>query len=305
MDRKLTMENKDHTLLIVDDEPFNLDILQEHLEDEGFNIITAENGEQALDILLNAQTDISTILLDRMMPGMDGIEVLKKVKQEQKYKNIPVIMQTAAASDSDVIEGLEAGAFYYLTKPFEPELVVTVVNSAVTDYENYIASQQAGKEVDELIPLITNLTLKFKTIDEAHYLVGRIANMFDDPDKVLLGISELSVNAVEHGNLAITYEEKSELLKSNTWKEEVEKRLQDERYKNREVKIEIIKTESDVTLTIEDEGDGFDWESYVNIKAERAYDAHGRGIAMASMVSFDSVTYNDVGNKVTCVCKRQ
>jgi len=297
------MSDSKTTLLIVDDEPFNLDILQEHLEDEGFDIITAEDGPQALDVLMNTDSVISTILLDRMMPGMDGIEVLKKIKSEPEYKHIPVIMQTAAASDTDVIEGLEAGAFYYLTKPFEPELVVTVVNSALTDYENFLKSKESSNETDELMPLVHNLSVKLKTIEEAHYVVGRIANVYPEPDRVLLGMSELLVNAVEHGNLGITYDEKSELLTNNTWKQEIEKRLTQSPYKERAITVEIKKTDSEIVLVIEDEGEGFDWQSFIEMDSERAYDSHGRGIAMANMVSFDSVTYNDVGNKVTCVSR--
>ena len=298
------MDEKQYTLLIVDDEPFNLDILQEHLEDEGYNIITASSGEQALEILLNVNSDISTILLDRMMPGMDGIEVLKKIKEESRYSNVPVIMQTAAASDANVIEGLEAGAFYYLTKPFEPELVVTVVKSALNDYENYLKSARSGQDVDELMPLIEGLTLSFKNIDEAHLVVGRIAKMFPDPGKVILGMSELIVNAIEHGTLEISYDEKSKLLETNTWKQEVKNRLNDDKYKDRVVRLKITKTEDQVIFEIEDEGDGFDWESFIDINAERVYDSHGRGIAMASMVSFDSLTYNEKGNVVTCTVKK-
>jgi len=299
------MDKKPYTLLIVDDEPFNLDILQEHLEDEGYTVITASSGEQALDILLNTDTEISTVLLDRMMPGMDGIEVLQKIKREPKYLNVPVIMQTAAASDANVIEGLEAGAFYYLTKPFEPELMVTVVKSALADFENYNNSIDAVQEVDGLIPMIDEITLHFKTLDEAHFVVGLVAKIFPDPDGVILGLSELSINAIEHGNLGITYDEKSTLLESDSWKQEIEKRLNDDKYKNRVVTMKISKRPSEIVFSLEDEGMGFDWQSFLDINTERAYDTHGRGIAMASMVSFDSITYNDKGNIVTGIVKNK
>lgn len=297
------MDENRYTLLIVDDEPFNLDILQEHLEDEGYNIITASSGEQALDILSNENTDISAVLLDRMMPSMDGIEVLKKIKQDSKYQSMPVIMQTAAASDENVIEGLEAGAFYYLTKPFEPELVVTVVKTALTDVDNYSRSLQPSQDVDGIMQMIDQVTLSFRTIDEAHVVVGGVAKMFPDPEKVVLGMSELSVNAVEHGNLAITYDEKTALIKSDSWKAEVDKRLQDDRYKDRVVKLKITKTKEEIIFIVEDEGDGFNWESYMEISVDRAYDSHGRGIAMAYMTSFDELSYNDKGNIVTGIVK--
>ncbi len=212
-------------------------------------------------------------------------------------------MQTAAASDADIIEGLEAGAFYYLTKPFEPELVVTVVSSALTDYENVSKSKEVSTQVDELMPMINHMSLNFRTIEEAHLIVGRLANMYPEPERVLLGMSELTVNAVEHGNLGITYDEKSQLLKDNTWKSEIEKRLQDELYKTRVATMDIIKSETEITCIIQDQGNGFDWKTFIKIDSGRVYDSHGRGIAMASMVSFDSVIYNEVGNQVTCIIK--
>ena len=90
--------------------------------------------------------------------------------------------------------------------------------------------------------------------------------------------------------------EKSELLKNNTWHEEINKRLQDDKYKNRKARIEFEKNANEIILTIKDEGNGFDWRSFVEMSTERAYDSHGRGIAMAGMISFDSLEYIGEGN---------
>ena len=88
------MDNK-HTLLIVDDEPFNLDILQEHLEDEDYSVVRAEDGPQALKILEENEVNFSAILLDRMMPYTDGLEVLQLCRKSEKYNNMAIIMLTA------------------------------------------------------------------------------------------------------------------------------------------------------------------------------------------------------------------
>ena len=191
------------TLLIVDDEPFNLDILQENLEDEGYKVVRADDGPSALEIIEGREHQFSCILLDRMMPNMDGIEVLKTLKKSEEFCKIPVVMQTAAASTKDIQEGIEAGAFYYLTKPFEPELMIAIVNSAIIDFENIQSSTQNKNQIGDIDSLITNLKLEFQTLDEAQRVIGSISKLFPDPDKTIIGLTELVVNAVEHGNLGI------------------------------------------------------------------------------------------------------
>ena len=296
------MENK-HTLLIVDDEPFNLDILQEHLEDEDYSVVRAEDGPQALKILEDNEVSFSAILLDRMMPHMDGLEVLKKIKTSDNHKHLPVIIQTAAASDKDVMEGIEAGAFYYLTKPFEPELMLSIVNSAISDLENLQATLDSQGIDDKLIPLLKCIHLEFKTISEAQNVAGRVSGFFPDPDKVLLGLTELVINAIEHGNLGITYEEKSDLLNNNLWHQEIENRSKEEKYKDKVATIIFEKNDNEIVLTVKDQGDGFDWKNFIDMSAERVYDSHGRGIAMASMISFDSLEYVGKGNEVRCIVR--
>lgn len=296
------MENK-HTLLIVDDEPFNLDILQEHLEDEGFEVVRAEDGPEALRILEADEVEFSAVLLDRMMPHMDGLEVLQIIKKSDMHKNLPVIIQTAAASDRDIMEGIEAGAFYYLTKPFEPELMLSIVRSAISDLKNLKTTIEFQGIDDKILPLLKSIHLEFKTIEEAQAIAGRVSSLFPDPDKVLLGLTELVINAIEHGNLGITYEEKSVLLNDNSWKVEIEDRYNNEKYKDRVAALIFEKKPGEIVLTIKDEGDGFDSTRFIDMSTDRVYDSHGRGIAMASMISFDSVDYNEKGNEVRCVVK--
>lgn len=297
------MSDTTHTLLIVDDEPFNLDILQEHLEDENYVVVRAVDGPSALQTIESKEHEFSAILLDRMMPNMDGIEVLRKIKESSEFNKIPVIMQTAAANDSDIKEGIDAGAFYYLTKPFEPELMLSVVNSAVIDFENLKSTESNRNIIAELRGMISDITLSFRTIADAQKVAGSISSLFPDPDKVLLGLSELTINAIEHGNLGITYDEKSVLLNNNTWHAEINNRLENPTYKDKIASISFQKLEDEIIVTVSDEGDGFDWEKFVDMSSVRVYDSHGRGIAMASMISFDKLEYLGKGNQVRCTVK--
>ena len=108
------MPNK---ILIVDDEPFNLDLLEQELTDQGYVIERANDGAEALEKVPSFLPDL--ILLDYMMPKMNGLEVVKQLKQDERYKGIPVILLTAKASQEDKVKGLDAGADDYVVKPFD------------------------------------------------------------------------------------------------------------------------------------------------------------------------------------------
>ncbi|MBT7862310.1 MAG: sigma-54-dependent Fis family transcriptional regulator, partial [Gemmatimonadetes bacterium] len=104
-------------ILIVDDEPFNVDVLEQELEEQGYETCAANNGERALEILAEEKPDL--VLLDWMMPGMDGIEVLQRMRATQEWQRIPVIMLTARTTTEDKVRGLDAGADDYVTKPID------------------------------------------------------------------------------------------------------------------------------------------------------------------------------------------
>ena len=114
-------------ILIVDDEPINLDILQTRLSVHGYEILTATNGEEALAVATAQQPDL--ILLDIMMPKIDGIDVCRRLKADASLPFMPIILVTAKADSKDVVAGLEAGAEEYLTKPIDQAALVARVKS--------------------------------------------------------------------------------------------------------------------------------------------------------------------------------
>ena len=115
------------TILIVDDEPFNVDYLEQELEDIECETISAGNGPEALKRVAESVPDL--ILLDIMMPKMDGFQVLARLKADEKLREVPVIVVSALNDTRNVARGIEMGAEDYLPKPFDPVLLHARVNA--------------------------------------------------------------------------------------------------------------------------------------------------------------------------------
>ena len=295
--------DKETTLLIVEDDPNNVAILELDLEEDGYELITTENGLEGLEALEQDYQRISAVLLDRMMPVMDGMAFLEKVKADARFADIPVIMQTAAGEHSQVAEGIAAGVYYYLVKPFDEDVLRSIVRSAVQDFQRRRSLADALSQHQHAFGCVTTCQWELRTLEECKQLTPIIANHFPDPNRVLMGISELLINAVEHGNLGITYSEKTALINNKQWEDEIQRRLTLDAYKDRRVKIAYERGDDTVSLTISDDGEGFDWKNYIEFNPERITDSHGRGIAMANAMSFDTLIYQGAGNIVHCTVR--
>jgi len=112
-------------ILVIEDEPDILEVIQYNLEREGHKVVVCRNGEQGLSRIRTDNPDL--VILDLMLPGMDGVEVCRQVKSDPVTRSIPLIMVTAKSEESDIVLGLGIGADDYITKPFSPrELVARV-----------------------------------------------------------------------------------------------------------------------------------------------------------------------------------
>lgn len=293
------------TILAVDDEPLNLMILTEALEEAGYEYMTAESGTEALSLLEAEPDKFEAVLLDRMLPDVDGLEVLSRMKAHEQLAQLPVILQTACAAKSEIEEGLAAGAYYYLAKPFEYKAAVEVVKAAVADYRRYRRAHDSVAAPLHALRNMDKATFSFATLAHARELAASLANVIDNGEQVAMGLGELFINAVEHGNLGITYKDKSALNAKGEWENEVNRRLTLPENFHKKVVVEFERVEDEVRFLIQDQGQGFHWHKFLEISPDRAFDSHGRGIAMARMMSFDSLEYLGSGNTVLAVVKTQ
>lgn len=303
----VTSENINYTLLenskganvlIVEDDPVAMEFLEAQIAPSGHTMFSAVNGQEALTFLEKHSNVIDLILMDREMPVMDGLTTVKEIKASPKIRNTPIVMVTGADTTDEMQQGLEAGVFYYLTKPVDEKILHSVLSAALREsQQQQTLESELGKHRTSF-NLIESCRFQFSSIEQAKSLSAFIANCFPNPKRALAGIGELLINAVEHGTLGVGYEAKTTLIDNGTWQQEILKRQSLPENANKYVTAIIAKKDDGVYVSIEDMGDGFNWQQYLNIDPARAGDNHGRGIAQARMTSFDKLTFNDKGNKV-------
>lgn len=287
-----------HTLLLVDDEPFNLELMAEQLEDVGYQVVTADSGEAGWALLQNEENRFAAVLVDKMMPGMNGFELLRRIKQSSELEFLPVVMQTAVGTAASIQEGLSAGAFYYLTKPFTREMLLAVVSAAVSHWDRHSHFKALSEQQIDALLHLNDATFRMRTYQEAQNITSLLAHTCPQPGKVATGLFELLVNAIEHGNLGLSYDEKTRLQNDGVWEKVLEERLASKAWGHRQVSIQFKRTDERVDFVIEDEGDGFEWHPYTEHDPALIHQTHGRGIMIAERLAFDTLEYVGKGNVV-------
>jgi CheY-like chemotaxis protein/anti-sigma regulatory factor (Ser/Thr protein kinase) len=286
-------------VLVVEDNVFDQQLLQEYLSSRGYQTEFAHDGMEALPKLEADPMRYDVVLTDRIMPHMNGLELLGRIKENPRLRTIPVILQTASSRREEMVEGIRAGAYYYLTKPYDVEMLLTVIETAVRDFTDYRHLKERIERGLRCLTLIRDASFSIQTVEEARDLGMVLANACPDPMSTVIGLTEILVNAVEHGNLGITYEEKSVLRNCHDWEAEVLRRLDLSENAEKKVDVHFQRAGDEIHFHIRDEGNGFEWKRYLDIDPRRAFDTHGRGILLARHFSFSALEYRGRGNEVT------
>ena len=180
------MENL--TILVVDDEARMRKLIKDFLIKNNFNILEAEDGEKALEIYNKNKNNISLILLDIMMPKVDGWTVLKKIREENQ--EIPIVMLTARAEEQDELLGFELGVDEYISKPFSPKILVARVTAILkrTEEKSQDIISSDGIIIDNIARVVTvdnkNVELSLREYELLKYLMEN-KNIALSRDKIL------------------------------------------------------------------------------------------------------------------------
>ncbi len=290
------MSKHQPVLLIVDDDPFAQEVISEFLDGQGYQLVVASCGEEAWDKLQAEPDKFDAVLLDRVMPGIDGLEVLQRIKQSEELKLLPVIMQTAASAPAQVAEVLRAGAYYCLAKPFVPGEIRAVVATALRDRVERITETRDAEYRLLALNHLDEAHFTFRTTEEARALAVLLACLCPSRATAQMGLLELMLNAIEHGNLGITYDEKTRLIAEDRLQAEIKRRLSLPEYAEKIATVQFRRAGKTLSFTIKDEGQGFDWKPFLEMSMDRLMENHGRGIAISRRVSFSRLEYRDSGN---------
>jgi CheY-like chemotaxis protein len=283
-------------VLAVDDNAVNRHIIGEILRRDQMDVSFADSAEQALRLLESPQSHYDIVVLDRMMGGVDGIEVLRRMKSAPRLADTPVVMQTAAAAPDQVSEGLSAGAHYYLTKPYAPDALRTIVRAALSDARARNELVVRAQSAVGALGLLQSGVFDCRTLEEAQGLAGLLAQLGAEPRVAVVGLWELLANAIEHGNLGIDCSQKAVLIRSEGWSVEIRRRQQLPEFTAKRVRVEVERRGDEIEFCVRDEGRGFDYAKYLEFDPTRAFEPNGRGIALARLMSFRRLTYEGAGN---------
>lgn len=154
------MDNSKYSVLLVDDEPDIIEFLSYNLRRDGFIVHTSNNGKDAIDLAIEYQPHL--IVLDIMMPGMDGIEACRAIRSNKSLKNTAITFLTARGEDYSQIEGFEAGADDYIKKPVSPRVLVSRIKALLKRFEN-------NEHTDQRLVI----KLKDLLIDRERFIVER------------------------------------------------------------------------------------------------------------------------------------
>jgi len=285
------------TVLIVDDDRVVVARLARSLQRAGYRTVLAYDGAAALALLEQGQ-HYDAVILDRIMPGLDGLQVLQHMKGAPSLRAIPVVMATGMDRDQDIWEGVRNGAFYYLTKPLDLALVAQVLEAAICKGSSQDKVWAGLNPASLAYGVITRGVFRFQTLQQCEHLAGLLANSCPDPKRASVGLYELMINALEHGNLGITYAEKTALVEDRAWEAEVERRQGLPENRERFVTVTMRRHKHKIRFEIQDMGQGFPWRDYLELDPGRILDNHGRGILLARWETFSQVKYLGDGSRV-------
>lgn len=290
------------SILLIDDEALVREELGEILEEEGYLLWTASDGQEGLSLFEAKRPDM--VITDVKMPRTDGLTVAMALRQ--KAPQVPITIMTGHGSEEMAIHALRAGVTDFLKKPIR-------IDDLLSAIERMRASLALVSGVSATLPSSAEIIHHGRTyriandVTQAPYIVDAILKHAAPPlaetivYDVSVALRELLLNAIEHGNLELNYEEKGKQLVSGTWQHALAQRASQLPYRDRRVTLILERSPTELRVTLRDEGCGFDWRHLPDpTLPENLLLEHGRGIVLARML-VDELHFNDMGNEVSIV----
>lgn len=283
-------------VLVVDDQEALRTLLARLLDREGFDPVQAEDGAQAVELYKSEAPLV--VVSDIMMPKMDGLTLLNEIRRIDR--NATVILMTGQGNEDVLLKALRGGATNFFKKPFAVreliEEIRKVVEFRLEAARSSLFSPLLVEETKTFVmpradspffPIINQITLQLPCILPAEDILN-----------LKIGIEEVITNAIEHGNLGITFEEKSKAIQEGRLADLIAAKGRESDAAGRRVRITSRLSPQRFEITIRDDGRGFNWRSLPAVEPENLLAFNGRGLFLTK-IYFDEVAFNDAGNEVT------
>jgi len=296
--------NAPRKVLLIDDEDLVRDELGGLLTDEGYTLITASDGESGLRSFRAEVPDM--VITDVRMPRRDGLSVAIAIREEAPA--IPITVISGHGNEAMVVNALRAGVTDFIKKPVRLDDLTNALERMEAALR--LARSQGG-ELPNTVRLLEQ-TLVFELDNDlkavpvfADALMRRVDAMGcpRTASELCIALRELVINAIEHGNLELNYEDKSKALEGGDLARIIEDRLRKPEYAQRKTIVRVQRIGPDLHIHIADQGRGFDWRKLPD-PTDPSYllADHGRGVLLARM-AVDELTYNEKGNEARLVKK--
>ncbi|GAB4368922.1 MAG: hypothetical protein Kow0042_10370 [Calditrichia bacterium] len=295
-------------ILVVDDDEFIVSLLVDYFTELGYGVTSAYNAEEAI-AKLNNGNKFNLVLTDVNLPGRSGLELLKIINETKE--DLPVILLTGLKTLDTAISAVKCGAEEFITKPFDLKTIRKIVEKSLKKQNRSLKKEKIYENLQHL-----KVSFKFKTNElDPGLLAKEIAGILnkmqfsneEEMKQYELAFTETLINGIEHGNLELPSSIKGDdFLKLAEFEELKESRINDPEYANRHIHVIFECNPERFTLTIGDEGPGFDWRPYLdsNHKITRVNtNPYGRGFMLIRHI-IDEVHFNEKGNQVTLIKNR-
>jgi CheY-like chemotaxis protein/anti-sigma regulatory factor (Ser/Thr protein kinase) len=292
-----------HRILVVDDSPTQLIQLQMVLEQDGFEVLTAADGKQALEVITEANPDV--VVTDLQMPELNGLELVAASKAS--WPSLPVILTTSQGSEAIAAEALRTGASSYVPKS-------EMATSLASTVRQVLSVALSAKPHGELSKFAVRSSIELELPNDDTLVPEVIARLeipiielelLDEGERmqVAMAIDEALTNAIVHGNLEVS----SELRQQDDGKpyfEMIDQRKKQSPYRDRIVYVSLHVTSTEAVFKITDQGKGFDPSILRDpTDPENLERAGGRGLLLINAF-MDEVRHNEIGNAITLIKRK-
>lgn len=286
-------------ILIIDDEDALRKMLRIALTERGYTVFEASNGVEGIEVFRNTSPGI--VLTDVNMPEMNGIEMTRKIKEINEDSDI--IIMTGFGTEDLVIDAIRAGASNYIKKPLQFTELFSILDSIAFKREarkRYEVAKDVVEYEEKKIVMDNNMEKIWGVVNQVFYNVSNSEGQVSI-EGLKLGLYEIIVNAVEHGNLEISYDEKKKALHENSYSDLLAERIKKANRSGKSVTVRSIFDRKKIEISVTDCGKGFDYSNLPDHSdPENILSAHGRGILLAT-VYYDIVEYKHPGNSVKLI----